>query len=499
MTPESTDALRRLKQLFRLFAVNCLKIKDKGGSIVPLVLNRAQLYIHERIEKQLAETGRVRALILKGRQQGASTYTEARLFWRTVLNTGKSAYILTHEDKATQNIFGMARRYHELMPAVMRPKTSAANANELVFSAIQSKYMVGTAGSRGTGRSSTVQYFHGSEVAFWPNAKDHLAGVGQAVPDLPGTEVILESTANGIGNTFHTMVMQAMRGVGDFQLIFVPWFWQPEYARDAEGFEAEPDEVEYQQTHDLTNEQMAWRRAKIATDFQGDIDLFNQEYPATVALAFQASTTGSYLSLGMIERAMSTVVTDVGGAPKIMGVDPGEYGEDPTVIARRQGRKVLPLEMHHKRGPMEVVGLVARAADDWKPDAINVDCTGIGSGIADRLTELGYPVNRVHNGSRAIDDKQYSRRLEEQHGEWKKWLEDEPNELPDDEALKMDAVSRRYSYDSSRRLVMESKETMKKRGLPSPNCSDSVALTFAERIAVAVKREPRPAPNWRTA
>jgi hypothetical protein len=344
-----------------------------------------------------------------------------------------------------------------------------------------------------------VQYFHGSEVAFWPNAKDHLAGVGQAVPDLPGTEVILESTANGIGNTFHTMVMQAMRGVGDFQLIFVPWFWQPEYARDAEGFEAEPDEVEYQQTHDLTNEQMAWRRAKIATDFQGDIDLFNQEYPATVALAFQASTTGSYLSLGMIERAMSTVVTDVAGSPKIMGVDPGEYGEDPTVIARRQGRKVLPLEMHHKRGPMEVVGLVARAADDWKPDAINVDCTGIGSGIADRLTELGYPVNRVHNGSRAIDDKQYSRRLEEQHGEWKKWLEDEPNELPDDEVLKMDAVSRRYSYDSSRRLVMESKETMKKRGLPSPNCSDSVALTFAERIAVAVKREPRAAPNWRTA
>jgi hypothetical protein len=148
---------------------------------------------------------------------------------------------------------------------------------------------------------------------------------------------------------------------------------------------------------------------------------------------------------------------------------------------------------------MEVVGLVARAADDWKPDAINVDCTGIGSGIADRLTELGYPVNRVHNGSRAIDDKQYSRRLEEQHGEWKKWLEDEPNELPDDEVLKMDAVSRRYSYDSSRRLVMESKETMKKRGLPSPNCSDSVALTFAERIAVAVKREPRAAPNWRTA
>lgn len=498
MTPESADALRRLRHRFRLFSVNCLKIKDKGGAIVPLVLNRAQLYIHEQVEKQLAETGRVRVLILKGRQQGASTYTEARLFWRTVLNMGKSAYILTHEDKATQNIFGMARRYHELMPAVMQPKTSAANANELVFSALQSKYAVGTAGSKGTGRSSTIQFFHGSEVAFWPNAKDHLAGVGQAVPDLPGTEVILESTANGIGNMFHTMVMQAMRGIGDYLLIFVPWFWQPEYVRDAEGFESEPDELEYQQTHGLTNEQMAWRRAKIATDFQGDIDLFNQEYPATVALAFQASTTGSYIPLAMIERSMSTVVSDQGGAPKIMGVDPGEYGDDPTVIARRQGRKVFPLEMHHKRGPMEVVGIVARAADEWRPDAINVDCTGIGSGIADRLLELGYPVNRVHNGSRAIDDKQYSRRLEEQHGEFKKWLEDLPSELPNDEILKTDLVSRKYTYDSSRRLIMESKEKMKARGLPSPNCADAVALTFAERIHAATARSSRPAPNWRT-
>ena len=103
---------QRLKSDFQFFAWNCLKIRTKSGDIIPLKLNRAQKYIHDRIEQQLAEHGMVRALILKSRQQGASTYTEGRLYWRTSLNAGKTAFILTHEDKATKNIFGMARLYH---------------------------------------------------------------------------------------------------------------------------------------------------------------------------------------------------------------------------------------------------------------------------------------------------------------------------------------------------------------------------------------------------
>ena len=63
--------------------------------------------------------------------------------------------------------------------------------------------LVGTAGTRDVGRSKTLQPFHGSEVAFWPNARTHFAGVLQAVPDLPGSEIILESTANGAGGEFH--------------------------------------------------------------------------------------------------------------------------------------------------------------------------------------------------------------------------------------------------------------------------------------------------------
>ena len=78
-------------------------------------------------------------------------------------------------------------------------------------------------------RSSTIQLFHGSEVAFWPFAETHAAGVLQAVPNQPGTEIILESTANGVGNFFHKKWREAETGRSEYLAIFVPWHWQDEY------------------------------------------------------------------------------------------------------------------------------------------------------------------------------------------------------------------------------------------------------------------------------
>lgn len=98
----------------------------------------------------------------------------------------------------------------------MQHKVGASNAKELYFSDIDSGYKVGTAGTKGVGRSSTIQYFHGSEVAFWPHAETHAAGVLQAIPKEPGTEIILESTANGIGNYFHKMWREAERGESEY-------------------------------------------------------------------------------------------------------------------------------------------------------------------------------------------------------------------------------------------------------------------------------------------
>lgn len=494
----SLEILRQLRNDFTYYAPRMLKIVDKSGAIIPLHLNRAQLYAHEQMESQLSSTGKVRAIILKGRQQGLSTYVEARNYHKTSMNKGQSAYILTHQDKSTTAIFDMVKNYYDLSPESMRPVTGKANSNELLFSLLKSKYTVGTAGSKAIGRGLTAQLFHGSEVAFWDNSDAHLAGIGQAIADIDGTEIVLESTANGL-NKFHKMCQDALRGIGDYILIFVPWFWEPSYQRTPDDdFVLDGEEAAYAERYDVTIEQMAWRKNKTQTDFSGDYAWFDQEYPASVALAFRKSSSNSYLTLESVEDAMATKVTESQeGAPKIMGVDPAEYGDDGTAIAKRQGRIVEPIQRHYKKGTMEVVGLVAIEADKYKPDAINVDCTGIGSGVADRLSELGYPVHRVHFGSKAIDDKAYSRRKDEMMGEFKKWLEDSPCQLPNDEILKSDCVVASYTYDSSRRLIIESKEKIKARGLPSPDSSDAVALTFAVRIHPKQKPRERSTFNWK--
>jgi hypothetical protein len=225
------ETKQRLKDDFIFYARNSLRIRTKEGDVLPLVLNKAQLYVHEKIEAQLAETGKVRALVLKGRQQGVSTYVEGRDYWKVTHRKGVRAFILTHEQQATDNLFEMAQRYHEHCLGAVKPSTGSASAKELSFNRLDSGYKVGTAGSKGVGRSSTIQYFHGSEVGFWPNAETHAVGIMQAIPDADNTEIVLESTANGLGNYFHEQWKAAEQGLSEYIAIFVPWFWQDEYTK----------------------------------------------------------------------------------------------------------------------------------------------------------------------------------------------------------------------------------------------------------------------------
>src|SRR5260221_6256061 len=208
----------RLRDDFDFFARNTLNIRTKTGAIERLHMNRLQRHLHEKLEAQRRNTGKVRAIVVKGRQGGCSTYLEARYYHRGWgAKNALQIFILTHEQPATENIFGIAQRYHDGMPDGLRPPTKTANAKELAFSDNGVGYQVATAGTKGIGRSATFQLFHGSEVAYWPNAEDHIAGVFQTVGDAPGTEIILESTANGVGNLFHRLAMASVRGAHAYE------------------------------------------------------------------------------------------------------------------------------------------------------------------------------------------------------------------------------------------------------------------------------------------
>lgn len=303
MDPHERQIRQRLKDDFPHYASKCLKIRTKNGAIVPFALNEAQRYIHDQLEFQVKRTGKVRALVLKGRQQGCSTYVEGRFFHKITHRYGARAFILTHEAEATKNIFELAKRYYKYCPAPVRPSVAASNAKELLFDKLDCEYRVGTAGTKDVGRSSTIQYFHGSEVAYWPNAETHALGVMQAVPDAFGTEIILESTSAGPKGYFYNQWKKAERGESEYIAIFTPWFWQPEYRKaipSDKTIEWTNDELDYQRKYGLDDEQLYWRRLKII-ELEG-IWNFRREYPATPDEAFNADVPGALWTREQLEK-----------------------------------------------------------------------------------------------------------------------------------------------------------------------------------------------------
>jgi hypothetical protein len=488
MTPDQLlqlrDTVQKLRCDFPLYAKSCLKIRTKSGEIQPLRLNTAQQYIHKCIEEQRANTGKVRVICLKGRQQGCSTYVEGRLYWRTSLNKGKRAFILTHDSEATSTIFELAKRYHDHAPPFMRPSTAASNARELIFDKLDSGYKVGTAGSKAVGRGSTIQYLHASEAAFWPNAEDHFAGLMQAIPGGPGTEVILESTANGVGGLFHRLWQEAEAGESEYQAIFVPWFWQEEYRLPVpQGFALEPDELDYCNAYGLDMGQMAWRRNKLRE--LGDPLLFRQEYPATPSEAFVTTGVDAYIPGDLVAQARRDWRVE-GYGPIVVGVDPARFGRDRTSIIYRQGRKAYGLEYMQGADTMAVAGKVRGILEGkTKVDRIFIDIGGLGAGIVDRLHEMGFKsvVRGINFGGTANDPVRYRNKRAEMWGGVKEWLcQEAPVQIPDSDSLHADLVAPSYKFTSANQLLLESKEDMVKRGLRSPDGADALALTFAEPV-----------------
>jgi hypothetical protein len=489
------ETRQRLKDDFHFYARNCLSIRTKGKGLQKLVLNDAQEYIHKRLEEQRSKTGKIRAILLKGRQQGASTYVEGRFIWRTTHEKGVRAFILTHDGESTNALFEMTERYYDSLPSFVKPTTSAANAKELHFDKLDSGYKIGTAGNKAVGRGQTIQYFHGSEVAFWMNASEHTKGIMQAVPDADGTEVIWESTANGVGNFFHEQWKLAEKGLSEFQAIFVPWYWQSEYRKiTPDDFRPTMDEQELKDHYDIDNQQVFWRRMKVAeltTDGVDGIKAFKQEYPMNAAEAFQVSGGDGLINADQCMTARGNTAN--GSGPLIVGVDPSRGGDRFATI-KRQGRKMYDMQSFKgeqcnslgKNVAICIELLDTIDADAGKvPDMMFIDAGG-GVDIVDRLHELGYKsrVKAVYFGSSPLKPKKYKNKRNEMWGEMADWLVDEslPADIPDDDELQADLCASPYDRDSNDRRVLWSKDKIKSKYGFSPDYGDAGALTFTEPV-----------------
>lgn len=320
--PEFLAYRKRLVDDFDLYARKYLRIRNKDGDIVPLKLNAAQKILHEVVERQLRETGMVRVIILKGRQQGLSTYVSGRLMHRASQSRAKKALVLAHDTTTSKTLFEMTKTYYDELPDWLRPNKSRSNTRELVFDKLKSAYRVDTASSDGVGRGDTLQLAHASEVAFWKAsvAKVNWNGLSEAIADAKGTMVFMESTANGIGNLFHSMWEGAVKGENGYEAVFIPWYLQDEYREEIKpGFARTPEEHKLAEKFGLDNYQLQWRRTKIS---RKGTDLFKQEYPFTAEEAF--------LTTGSPAFEPERVTSDLEKAPspiRVMSLEGDEFAE----------------------------------------------------------------------------------------------------------------------------------------------------------------------------
>ena len=276
--------LNEYKSDFELFANEQLRIITKNASkgFVPFVFNDAQKFLNEELEKQRKKTGKVRAIVLKARQQGISTYCAARVFWKTYFAPHTKSVVMAHDSATSDALFNMSRNLIDNMEDP--PTLQKSNAKEILFEHNKSGYRLYTAGSKEAGRGTTPTIAHLSEVAFWQFDQQILAGLFQGISQEDETEVILESTANGASGEFYRLFQGAIKGENEYLPIFLPWYITPEYTRECpEGIELTEEEELLAEEFDLDKDQMYWRRLKLAES--GD-KKFIQEYPSSSEEAF---------------------------------------------------------------------------------------------------------------------------------------------------------------------------------------------------------------------
>jgi hypothetical protein len=249
------------------------------------------------------------------------------------------------------------------------------------------------------------------------------------------------------------------------------------------------EEQRLAELHNLDAEQIAWRRAKVCQ--LGNESLFSQEYPLTPSESFISSTFDSFIPAELVIRARREKVEPYG--PLVIGVDPAGMGADRTSIAWRRSHVILKVESRRGLDTMETTGWINRIIDEEKPDRVNLDVGGMGVGIYDRLIEMGHRrnvVQPVNFGGKPVEPPPLDEtgrpaggsfnRRSEMWSNLKKALEAGRFSLLDSDSLQADLVSVGYKYTSDGKLLLESKQDMRKRGVPSPDEADAVALCFAD-------------------
>lgn len=329
-TPEAAGYGRRLRTMADEVFANCFWIINKVGQAQLLVLNHDQRQLLAKFQQADAADEPCRVIVAKVRQKGLSTLTAAWHTLNLITRPNTKAAVMAHNAESGQALLAMYQVYIDNFPDELelgRAKGSAqgrslkiegcSSAVQLFIANEAKRESVGR-----TGRASTMQMLHLSELAFWNNPSATMNALKQCVPAAAGTSMVIESTAQMWGDTFHTEWRRAHidpdLGGSDFEPLFIDWFGDSEYSipfesrderdnfikkmckRDDDTYGNELYLIENFEARGLTLEHLKWRRWKIRNDFHGNVRNFEIEYPATAEQAFKQSQ-GNWLNPAVMD------------------------------------------------------------------------------------------------------------------------------------------------------------------------------------------------------
>ena len=295
----------RIVEDFEYWCARCVTIKDKlSGSNVPFIPNRPQRRLLAVMEEQRAAGKPVRVILLKARQWGGSTLVQMYLAWMQIVRHKSWNSLICGHLHATSK--GIKRMYNLLLRHY--PRDLLDNGERLRFSKLEgqpnvqqieerdSLVITGSSRSEDAVRGYDIAMAHLSEVAFWQASAMHspddvVRSVCGSIALKPETVIVLESTANGVGDFFHDEWLRAQMGRSDKEPVFVPWHEIGIYTMpvdDPMALWEQMDDYERTLWNDgCTLEQVNWYHHK-RKEYRAHA-LMMAEYPTTASEAFAAT------------------------------------------------------------------------------------------------------------------------------------------------------------------------------------------------------------------
>jgi hypothetical protein len=318
--PVVLDFMEKCQKSPRYFIECCLSVQPmEGGEIVPFILNPGQDLVMQSVERQLAENKPVRVLCLKSRRHGISTLGEALAYWGTSNFPYKNGMVVAHKKVNTGEIFRMAKLFYDtdsrhklnIAPEILESNAMALRfgvdrkAKAIGRTGLNSQLLLDSAEGSGVGVGLTLHVLHLSEIGKWVNEMI-MPGLMVALTRAPGTIGIAESTAEGVGNTFHKMWKEAEAGRSEWDPVFLSWLldpnnWLPVSEREAAAWSfTDRYERDLYEKHGASLNQIKWRRMKLSSPEMmrpgyAPEEIFKQEFPTTPDEAFLTSGKNFFL------------------------------------------------------------------------------------------------------------------------------------------------------------------------------------------------------------